>query len=122
MSISLYEASIATSIQTLDGVSSVLSKARTHFESENQDLDAVAACRLTDDMLGFGFQIVSVVHHSLGSIKGIYSGEFRPPEGPYELSWQAAEQQINDAREALSQIHAERCERPDRQAGGICIG
>ncbi|MFK7957340.1 MAG: DUF1993 family protein [Lysobacterales bacterium] len=103
MSISLYEVSIATSKQTLDGVSSVLKKARKHFESTNENLDEVAACQLTDDMLGFGFQVVSVVHHSLGSIQGVYSGEFRPPEGPYDLSWENAEQKIKDARNALSE-------------------
>lgn len=122
MGISLYDISIATSLQTLGGVSNVLAKAREHCESNDEDLEAMAACRLTDDMLGFGFQIISVVHHSLGSIKGIYSGEFGPPQGPYDLSWEAAEQHIEKACQALgkykeSDVNAQAGKRVDFVVG-----
>ncbi|MEM9531061.1 MAG: DUF1993 domain-containing protein [Pseudomonadota bacterium] len=101
MSLSLYDVSVATSMQVLGGVQGFLAKARGHAEENGLDLDELASSRLIDDMLGFGFQILSVVHHSLGSIEGVYSGEFRPPQGPYDLNWEAAEAKVSDSLEAL---------------------
>ena len=76
MSISLYDASIGTFQQVLGATQRVLAKSRAYFEEEGIALDGVVDSRLIDDMLPLGFQIVSIVHHSHGAIRGVEEGVF----------------------------------------------
>ncbi|GAB5452403.1 MAG: DUF1993 family protein [Halioglobus sp.] len=79
MSISLYTTSVSNYLQTLDAVSSVLSKGAEHAANEGIDMAELLATRLRDDMLPFSFQVISVVHHSRGAIEGAQAGVFTPP-------------------------------------------
>lgn len=83
MAISLYDISVASYLQVLGAVTGVLEKGAAHCAATSIDTSEVVDTCLYPDMLPFHFQIVSVAHHSLGSIKGLESGEFRPPtDGP----------------------------------------
>ena len=79
MSISLYDASVASYLQVVGAVSAFLEKGHAFCTENNIALDEVVSTRLYPDMLPFRFQITSVAHHSLGAMKSLKSGEFGPP-------------------------------------------
>ncbi len=79
MSLSLYDLSVASYLQTLGGVANVLAKGEQHAAEGGMDLDELVSFRLRDDMAPFSFQIISVWHHSLNAVKGIKEGLFQPP-------------------------------------------
>ena len=98
MSISLYDISIASYDQVLGGVSHFLKKARTYLEENNHNPDDVLSHSITDDMLPLSFQLNSVRHHSLGSIQGVFAGEFSPPPKLPEMSY-------SDFQEFIAETH-----------------
>ena len=55
-------------------------------------------------MLPFRFQIVSVVHHSLGAIQGAKDGVFKPPSDMAPHDYPALQKLVADAREALGKL------------------
>ena len=78
MATSLYDLSVASYIQTVAGVCGYLERGLDHCREHNIDPEEVVETRLFPDMLPFRFQIVSVAHHSRGSIEGVKSGLFAP--------------------------------------------
>jgi hypothetical protein len=87
MTISLYDAGVASYLQILGGVARVLDKGQQFADETELDLDALVDFRLRDDMLPFGFQVISVWHHSLGAIRGMQAGLFEPPPGMGDLDY-----------------------------------
>lgn len=79
MSVSLYDLSVGSYVQILEGVVATLDKGAAHCEANGIALDEVVETRLRDDMANFHFQVVCVSHHSIGTIEALRSGEFRPP-------------------------------------------
>ncbi len=96
MSISLYTLSVSNYLQTLDAVSSVVSKGAEYAESEGIDKAELLATRLRDDMLPFSFQVISVVHHSRGAIEGVQAGVFTPPPS-LDLDYAGLQALVSDA-------------------------
>lgn len=84
MSISLYDASVMTYLQTTKAMTRFLEKGRAHFEAEGKDLAEVTEARLYEDMLPLRFQIVSVAQHSIGALKSLQEGRFLPPRAGQE--------------------------------------
>ena len=68
MTTTLYDISVASYLQTLGAVAGFLEKGKTHCEEQNIDLAEIVETCLFSDMLPFSFQLVSVAHHSLGTI------------------------------------------------------
>ena len=102
MSISLYDVSVGTFQRVLGATQTVLAKSRAHFDTEGIALDEVVGSRLVDDMLPFGFQIVSVVHHSLGAIEGVEAGAFSVvPADSADQPYPALEDLLARTRDAL---------------------
>ncbi len=101
MGISLYDISVASSLQMMGAVSGFLDKGAKYAAENDVDLDKIVAYQLKEDMLPFHFQIVSVVHHSLGSIKGVMAGEFGPPQGYGEYDYAGLQQWIADTAKEL---------------------
>jgi uncharacterized protein len=101
MGISLYDISVTSYLQTLGAVAGYLDRGSAHCEANGIDLDEIVETRLHPDMLPFRFQIVSVAHHSLGSINGIESGTFRPPAGGADLDYASLLNLVADARAGL---------------------
>jgi len=64
-------------------------------------LDDVLETRLHQDMLPLRFQLVSVVHHSLGALKGIEAGLFKPPSGVPDADYAGLQGRIAAARDEL---------------------
>jgi hypothetical protein len=69
MTISLYEASVVSYLQTLGGVSGFLDRGLSYCRDDNIDPGEIIGTRLFPDMQPFRFQIQQVVRHSLGAIE-----------------------------------------------------
>ena len=79
MSLTLYDISIPNYLQMLGGTIAILVKTSKHAEQSGIDLDELLSAKLHPDMLPLRFQLVSVVHHSLGAIEGMEQSLFMPP-------------------------------------------
>lgn len=102
MATSLYDHSVANYLQALGAVSGYLEKSKKHLEENKYDMNEIVETRLYADMLPFRFQIVSVVHHSLGAIEGVQAGVFGPPRDQAPHDYAALQKLVADAREKLS--------------------
>lgn len=101
MAISLYDISVGSYLQAVGAVIGVLDKGHTHCGSEGIDLNKIVQTRLYPNMLPFSFQIHSVAHHSLGTVKALESGLFRPPSDLPELDYAGLQGLMADTLSAL---------------------
>ncbi len=100
MTTTLYEATVERFVQTLGGVEGFLQRGLAHCADRGIDPQDIVETRLWTDMLPFGFQIVSLAHHSLGAIEGARQGQFSPP--PRQIgSYGDLQASVSAAREAL---------------------
>lgn len=106
MAIQLYDLSVASYLQTLGGVSGYLERGLAHSRDNNIDPEEIVETRLWGDMLPFRFQIVSVVHHSIGAIEGVKKGAFGPPTEQRPLTYAQLQELVADARAALGKLTA----------------
>ncbi len=107
MAISLHDISVASYLQTLGAVSGFLDKGRSYCTDKGIDLTEIVETRLYSDMLPFRFQVISVVHHSLGAIKGIQAGEFSPPAGYGEPDYDGLQALVASTRAELEALDRE---------------
>jgi len=107
MSISLYDASVASYIQVVGAVSSFLDKGHSYCTENNVELEDVVSTCLYPDMLPFRFQVISVVHHSLGTVKALSSGEFGPPIGYPDYDYAGLQNLASETLEALQKYSSE---------------
>jgi uncharacterized protein len=101
MSISLFDATVTNYLQVLNSTAGVLEKGKSFCEDNDIDLSAIVETRLIEDMSPFRFQVISVVHHSLGALKGLDSGEFAPPAGYGDPDYAGLQALVN---QAISQV------------------
>lgn len=78
MTLSLYQITIPTYLQSLGAVAGLLDKAEEHCREHNLPAEALTGARLAEDMKPFAYQITSVAHHSQGAIEGLRQGVFAP--------------------------------------------
>ena len=104
MSISLYDISAATYLQILGAVSGVLAKGAAYCKEEGISLDEVVETRLIEDMFTFRFQIISVAHNTLGSIKGLQSGTIGPPTGAQDQDYAGLQALIADTEAEIREM------------------
>jgi hypothetical protein len=79
MSISLYDLSVPTFLQTVRALGSVLDRAAEHCVKTGRDPDAFVEVRLIDDMAPFHFQIEAAWHHAVWGLEAARTGAFAPP-------------------------------------------
>lgn len=113
MSTNLYALCVPSYLQTLGAVAGFLEKGRLHCQSAGIDPKDLVELRLAPDMLPFRFQIVSVLHHSLGTIQALESGRFGPPKDG-GLDYAGLQKQVAEAQETLKGLSAADI---DRHAG-----
>jgi len=106
MTTSLYDATVATFLQTLGGVEGFLGRGFEHCRGTGMDSKDIIDARLYPDMLPFRFQIASVIAHSLGAIEGVRKGVFNPPTTP-ELDYVGLQKAVTEARDTLKKISPE---------------
>jgi hypothetical protein len=102
MSISFYDASVASYLQILAGVNQVLDKGEEAAAEGRFDLEDIVHYRLRDDMAPFSFQLNSVCHHSMGALKGCKSGVFEPPPKLGDVDWPRLRSMVGKAHEYLA--------------------
>jgi len=116
MAISLYDISVTNYLQVLQAAEGFLEKGSTFCQENDISLDDMIGTSLIADMAPFRFQGVSIVHHSLGSIKGVLSGEFGPPTGYGEPDYVGIQQMVSSARLELEGISRAEVESREGQA------
>lgn len=104
MSISLYDVSVTSFLQTLGAVSAFLDKGLAHCTSAGIDPESIVETRLHPDMLPFRFQLVSVAHHSAGAIEGVRAGVFVPPSMDPSLTYAGLQALITDSIAKLKAV------------------
>lgn len=107
MAVSLYDVSVGTYQQILGGVIGVLDKGRAHCAENGVELPGLVETSLYSDMLPLRFQLLSVVHHSLGAIEGVKAGVFSPPKPNPDLDYDGLQQLVVDASAALGELTAD---------------
>jgi hypothetical protein len=107
MTIALYDISVASYVQVLEGVSGFLEKARLHLVETGADPDAVVEERLAPDMHPFRFQVQQVAFHSQGAVEAIMSGELNLPGQRPALDYAGLQALIVDAIVALRAVKPE---------------
>lgn len=83
MAFSLYAATIPSCSQILAALAGLLTKAETFAAEQGIATGDIVRARLAEDMLPFGYQVKSVVGHSLGAIEGVRKGMFSPDRGAW---------------------------------------
>jgi hypothetical protein len=104
MTISFYDASVASYLQLLGGVSGFLDRGLSHCEEHGMDPGEIVETRLFPDMLPFRYQIQAVAHHSLGAMEGIKKGVFNPPGNMPEATYKSLQALIADTQGALKTL------------------
>jgi hypothetical protein len=107
MAVALYDISVSAYLQSLGAVAGFLEKGRALCDENGIDLADVVETRLYPDMLPFRFQLLSVVHHSLGALRGIQAGVFKPPPSAPDLDYAALQQRVTEARSELEAMSAD---------------
>ena len=107
MSISLSDASLKTYKQLLPASLAIMKKAEKYFTDEGTNLNDLAEMRLIEDMAPLTFQVFSVVHHSVGAIDALKTGEFAPPKMPENLSFNDLIEMLENAEEKLNHFSDE---------------
>lgn len=82
MAIELYDLTVASYLQGLEGVAGVLDKGRAHAEATGVEADSLVEARLAADMHPLRFQVLCTAHFSRGVIDALKAGTFSPP-GPW---------------------------------------
>lgn len=103
MKVSFYDVSVGSYLQALGGVASFLEKGRIHFAEQGVDPAEILTTRLHPDMRPLSFQLISVVHHSLGALRGIESGSFRPSSSESALDYTGFQALVQETKDALAQ-------------------
>ncbi|MEC8466083.1 MAG: DUF1993 domain-containing protein [Pseudomonadota bacterium] len=107
MSIKINQASLETYKQILPAALQILNKAKVHFEETGTDLEDIVQARLYEDMAPFSFQVFSIVHHSVGALNALKSGEFGPPNMPENLDFAALHSLLEEAVNDLKNFTAD---------------
>jgi hypothetical protein len=106
MTISLYDATVATFIQTLGAVEGFLGRGLDHCRTNGIEPNEIVETRLYHDMLPFRYQVVSTISHSVGAIEGVKKGSFSPLPAP-ELDYEGLQKAVSTARESLKKLSAD---------------
>jgi hypothetical protein len=101
MSISFYQASVASYLQVLEGVSGVLDKGASFAAESELDPQEMVTTRFHEDMMPLHFQIVSVAHHSWGALQAMQQGSFSPPSFELDMDYATLQAVVNNARDEL---------------------
>src|SRR5229473_5575205 len=107
MAISLYDTTVLGFIQIGTAVEGFLQRGLAHCEATGTDPALLVEARLIDDTLPLRFQILSVIHHSLGAVQGAQRGTFSPPPQSSPLDYPALQQALAQANAQLKAFSPE---------------
>jgi len=104
MAFSLYAATIPSCRQIVAALAALLKKADAFAAEQGIAPGDIVRARLAEDMLPFGYQVKSVVGHSLGAIEGVRKGVFSPDRSAWPEDIQGLEKLVEGALEALAAV------------------
>jgi hypothetical protein len=107
MSLTLYDATVPSFLQTLGAVSGVLEQGLAHGKDAGLDPESLVEARIAPDMLPLRFQAISVMHHSAGALDGVARGVFSPPPDLGPLDYAGLRAVIADAQARVSTANRE---------------
>ena len=110
MATSLYDLSIGSYLQSIGALQQVLRLGMDYCRENNIDPDTVVDEKLAADMLPFRFQVLSAVHHSMGTVRAFGSGEFGPPPSAPEMSYADLQQLVDNTKAELEAVSREDCD------------
>ena len=105
MSVSLSNVSLDTYIQMISAASNIIEKAEEFCKENNIDAQDIVEMQLYKDMAPFTFQVFSIVHHSVGAIDALKTGEFGPPKMPDNLNFENCKNMLKEAEKNLMNIN-----------------
>jgi uncharacterized protein len=79
MTVSLYDLSVPTFLQTLRAVGHCLDRTVRHCRDAGTDPDDLVLARLTPDMAPLHFQVEALTHHAVWGLEAVKTGAFAPP-------------------------------------------
>jgi len=103
MPLSLYDATVASYLQTLGAIEGFLAKGLEHCRARQIDPESIVMTRLYEDMLPFRFQVTQTAAHSIGAIEAVRKGLFTPPPR-LEPDYAGLQKIVADARAALEKV------------------
>ncbi|MFK7885864.1 MAG: DUF1993 family protein [Gammaproteobacteria bacterium] len=118
MTTSIYDMSVASYLQIISGALNVMDKGAEYCVENGIDANDIVSKRMCDDMLPFHFQVVSVVHHSLGAIRGMTKGEFGPPSGYPDTDYAGLRAMLQSAYDELAAMDKDTV---NKLAGGATV-
>lgn len=101
MTVSLFDLSVPTFLQTVRAIGGCLDKARTYCAETGMDPDDLVTARLVDDMAPFHFQIECVAHHSFWSLETIRLDETAYPPLVGTMPFADLQAMVSDAERRL---------------------
>ena len=107
MTIKLSDVSLGTYKQLVAASHSIIKKAENYFTEQDINLNELSKMRLIEDMAPLTFQVFSIVHHSVGAIEALKSGEFGPPNMPENIYFQELVSMLEDANNSLNEMTEE---------------
>ena len=107
MTMSLYDVSISSFLQTVSGVERVLKKGADFAVGNGIDPDQYVGLRMHENMLPMLFQIACIPMHSTKAIKGIEAGVFSPPKELQQTNYTGLQQMVSDTRSELEALTPE---------------
>lgn len=115
MATSLYDLSVASFLQGLEGVAGYLDKGLAWATETGADVEAIVEARLHPDMLPFRFQIQQTVQHSAGAVDVVKSGALTFNRDRPQLDYAGLQAAVAGARDRLKAVTREEI---DALAGG----
>lgn len=107
MTITLYDLSVPTFLQTTRAVSAFLDRAAGHCAEMGADPDDFVHARLHPDMAPFHFQIEALKNHAVWGLEAVKTGAFAPPPLEGATSFADLRATISRAVEALEALTPE---------------
>lgn len=101
MTVSLFELSVPTFLQTVRAIGVCLDKTRQHCSDTGRDPDELVTERLIEDMTPFHFQIECVAHHSFWTFETIRLNRTAYPRLIGEMPFSDLQAMVSDAASRL---------------------
>jgi hypothetical protein len=107
MAIELYDLTVASYLQGLEGVAGVLEKGLAHAQATGVDPDSLVEARLAPDMNPLRFQVKCTAQFSQGVIDGLKAGAFSPPAPWTAERYADLQALVAETRASLSKLSRE---------------
>lgn len=101
MTISLYDVSVGSYLQTLDAIAGVLDKGLAHCREKGIDPETIVETRFHPDMQPFRFQVMQVAFHATAGLEAMKSGAISPPGARPSPDYAGLQTMVDEARATL---------------------